>query len=156
MLSPALLASDAGYALSSVLRPDFVFDSTLDQLVETDALGRSRFHGASVKLRVDACIEAAGEVADRINTVLFADFEERRQGLGAFGFERGNVAGVEVRAPVQAEKFAAQHVGIEVIHYNRAIVVDAQDIHGFTPFDSSRLRTLAVAPLSVVGRGCGR
>jgi hypothetical protein len=111
-----------------------VFNSPLNKLIEADIFGRSSFNGTSVKLRVDAGIEFAEEVADRIDAVFCEDIEERSQGLCALGLERGNVGGVEVRAAVQTEKFAAQHVGIGVISDNRAIVVDAQDIHGFTHF----------------------
>ncbi len=72
-----------------------MFDSAFDELVEANALSRSRFDSTCMKLGIDAGIEAAGEMAHRIDTVLAADVEEYGQGLGSLGLERGDVARVK-------------------------------------------------------------
>lgn len=56
---------------------------------------------------VVATAQTAGRIAHRIDAVLAADVEKGCQGRSALRLERGNVDGIEVRASVEAQEFAA-------------------------------------------------
>ena len=136
---------------------DFMLDGALDKLVQTDAMSRSSFDCSRVERRADSGIEAARETTNRIDTVLGADLKEGCKGSSAFGLERGDIVGIKVCATVQVKELATQHVGFGIVCDECAMIFDDQDvIHGLTPLASSHLRILATAPLSIVGRGCGR
>ena len=71
----------------------------------------------------------------------------------------GDTVGIKIRAAIEVQKFPAEQPAFRIKGYQGWIAVYRHNIlcvHGVTPFASSHLRTLATAPLSVFGEGCGR
>ena len=128
-----------------------------DKLIDT--LSRSR--GGNSNRLVRLGIEPQGKAPRLLlggDPLFRTDLQKDFQRDFTFALQPFQIGGVKIRRAVESDELTPEHLDFRVIGNDGLVAVfKCHDIiHGFTPWLSNQIRTLATAPLSVVGAGCGR
>jgi hypothetical protein len=94
-------------------------------------------------------------VSSGLDSLFLANFKKNLQRLLEFGSQFLGVLAIKVSATIEAKNLTAKEIQIFVVLDLGVIALNCHYVHGSTPCCSSHLRTLATAPLSVLGEGCG-
>ncbi len=114
-----------------------------------------------VNVGINAYVKASRIGFFGVYSLLFAHGQENIQRGFPFFSQVVGIVSVEISSAVQTDELTAKHLNLAVVADKCFISgfasVKSHDIvHCLTPLSSSHFRTLATAPLSVVGLGCGR
>src|SRR5690606_7441868 len=124
----------------------------LNPLVQAHTGSIGSLRDTSMQTRRNPQDELAGEVVVRLNAALLAYGQRRLERTRPFLVQRLDAVCIEICPAVESGELSAELTQIRVEADDGRMALDVHHIvHGVTPCDSSHLRTLATAPLSVVG-----
>lgn len=134
---------------------ELMLDGFFNQSIQAHPAGCSGERGTFMRCFPQTQLELARETLERIDSTLTTNLKENIEGALALAHQLINTLAIEVSAAIEAEKLAAEKVGVWIVGEDGLVAADLNDVlaHGFTPLLSSHFLMLATAPLSV--SGCG-